>query len=34
LRLPEIHALPFEQAADALARIGTKHTRGKLVLTV
>jgi len=34
LRLPEIHALPFEHAADALAKIGTKHTRGKLVLTV
>ena len=34
LRLPEIQALPLEEAADALARIATKHTRGKLVLTV
>jgi len=34
LRLPEIHAFPLEKAADALAKIATKHTRGKLVLTV
>ncbi len=34
LQLPEIHPLPLGEAADALARIGTKHTRGKLVLTV
>ena len=32
LRLPEIHAVGFEEAADALAKIATKHTRGKLVL--
>jgi NADPH:quinone reductase len=34
LRLPEIQALPLEEAADALGRIATRHTRGKLVLTV
>jgi NADPH:quinone reductase-like Zn-dependent oxidoreductase len=34
LRLPEIHAVAFEDAAGALARIATRHTRGKLVLTV
>jgi NADPH2:quinone reductase len=34
LRLPEIHAVGFEDAADALAKIATKHTRGKLVLGV
>jgi NADPH2:quinone reductase len=34
LRLPEIHTLPLEQAADALAQVGTRHTRGKLVLEV
>jgi NADPH:quinone reductase-like Zn-dependent oxidoreductase len=34
LRLPEIHALPLGQAADALAQIATRHTRGKLILDV
>jgi NADPH:quinone reductase len=34
LRLPEIHAVALEGAADALARIATRHTRGKLVLAV
>jgi NADPH:quinone reductase-like Zn-dependent oxidoreductase len=34
LRLPEIHAVGFENAADALAKIATKHTRGKLVLAI
>jgi NADPH2:quinone reductase len=34
LRLPELHVLPLEQAADALAQVGTRHTRGKLVLEV
>jgi len=34
LRLPEIHTVGFEDAAEALARIATKHTRGKLVLAI
>ena len=34
LRLPEIHAVGFDVTADALARIATRHTRGKLVLTI
>lgn len=34
LRPPTIRALPLEQAAQALADVGTKHTRGKLVLTI
>jgi len=34
LRLPEIHAVGFEDAAEALAKIATRHTRGKLVLAI
>ena len=34
LRLPEIHTVGFDDAAEALAKIATKHTRGKLVLTI
>jgi NADPH:quinone reductase len=34
LRLPEIQAVAFDEAAEALAKIATKHTRGKLVLTI
>jgi NADPH2:quinone reductase len=34
LRLPEIHVVRFEDAADAVAKIATRHTRGKLVLAV
>jgi len=34
LRLPEIHTVEFGDTADALAKIATKHTRGKLVLVV
>jgi NADPH:quinone reductase-like Zn-dependent oxidoreductase len=34
LRLPEIHTVGFGDAAKALAKIATKHTRGKLVLAV
>jgi len=34
LRLPETRAVGLEDAADALAKIATKHTRGKLVLAI
>ena len=34
LPLPETHAVGLEDAADALAKIATKHTRGKLVLAI
>jgi NADPH:quinone reductase len=34
LALPEIHAVGFGDAAEALAKIATKHTRGKLVLAI
>jgi NADPH:quinone reductase-like Zn-dependent oxidoreductase len=34
LKPPEVASLPLAGAAEALAAIGTKHTRGKLVLAV
>jgi NADPH:quinone reductase len=34
LRHPEIRTLALQEAADALARAGARHTRGKVVLTI
>jgi NADPH:quinone reductase-like Zn-dependent oxidoreductase len=34
LQPPVIEALPLDAAGEALARAGSRHTRGKLVLEV
>jgi NADPH:quinone reductase-like Zn-dependent oxidoreductase len=34
LRLPETHTFEFGDAGTALAKIATKHTRGKVVLAI
>ena len=34
VRTPDIETLPLAQAPDALARVGERHTRGKLVLEI
>jgi len=34
VRTPEVEALPLDRAADAIARAGERHTRGKLVLEI
>jgi NADPH:quinone reductase-like Zn-dependent oxidoreductase len=33
IRRPSIRTMPLEQAAEALAQVGSHHTRGKVVLT-